>query len=168
MAEQWPILPLEQWKDTRDTLHMWTQVVGKIRHASTPLVNHFWNVVLYVSARGLTTSAMPHGNRIFEIEFDFIDHQLAIRTGEGHTRKIALYPRSVADFHAEVMKVLDELGLTVKIWTMPVEVPDPIPFDKDVQHASYDPDAVNRFWRILVSTQHVFDQFRSPFIGKSS
>jgi hypothetical protein len=146
---------------------MWTQIVGKIRLASAPLVNHWWNVVLYVSARGLTTSAMPHGNRIFEIEFDFIDHQLVIRTGEGQTRKIDLYPRSVADFYAEVMKVLDDMGLSVKVWGMPVEVPDPIPFDKDTR-ASYDRDAVSRFWRILVNTQHVFEQFRSRFIGKSS
>ncbi len=168
MTEQWPSLHLAQWDKTKDTLHMWSQVVGKVRLASAPLVNHWWNVVLYVSARGLTTSAMPHGNRVFEIEFDFIDHRLVIRTGEGQTRSIPLYPRSVADFYAEVMKTLEELDLSVRIWTMPCEVPDPIPFEKDVQHASYDAEAVGRFWRILVNTQHVFEQFRSRFIGKSS
>jgi hypothetical protein len=168
MNDQWPALPLEQWDQTKDTLHMWTQVVGKVRLASAPLVNHWWNVVLYVSARGLTTSAMPHGKRVFEIEFDFIDHRLVIRTGEGQTRSIPLYPRSVADFYAEVMKTLDELDLSVRIWTMPVEVPDPVPFEKDTQHASYDAAAVGRFWHILVNTQHVFEQFRSRFIGKSS
>jgi hypothetical protein len=168
MTEQWPSLHLAQWEKTKDTLHMWSQVVGKVRLASAPIVNHWWSVVLYVSARGLTTTAMPHGNRVFEIEFDFIDHRLVIRTGEGQTRSIPLYARSVADFYAEVMKTLEELDLSVRIWTMPCEVPDPIPFEKDVQHASYDAEAVSRFWRILVNTQHVFEQFRSRFIGKSS
>jgi hypothetical protein len=168
VTDQWPSLPLAQWDKTKDTLHMWSQVVGKVRLASAPLVNHWWNVVLYVSARGLTTSAMPHGKRVFEIEFDFIDHRLVIRTGEGQTRSIPLYARSVADFYAEVMKTLEELDLSVRIWSMPVEVSDPIPFEKDVQHASYDAEAVGRFWRILVNTQHVFEEFRSRFIGKSS
>jgi Family of unknown function (DUF5996) len=167
-GDVWPSLPFEEWKDTCATLHMWTQVVGKIRLAQTPLINHWWNVPLYVSARGLTTSAMPYDARSFEIEFDFIDHRLLITCSDGATKTLPLTPRSVADFYREVMAALDDLDIKVKIWTMPVEIPDPIPFEQDQQHASYDPEYANRFWRTLAQVDKVFTQFRSRFIGKSS
>jgi hypothetical protein len=167
-AQTWPALPLEEWEDTRATLHMWTQVVGKIRMAQTPLVNHYWNVPLYVTARGLTTSAMPYGERTFEIDFDFIDHNLVIKTSDGQRRLLKLEPRSVADFYARVMALLAELDIQIKIWTTPVEIPDPIPFEKDEVHAAYDADYANRFWRILLRTVRVFEEFRSRFIGKCS
>src|SRR5262245_25931863 len=166
--EAWPALPLAAWKDTCATLHMWTQVVGKIRLAQTPLVNHWWNVPLYVSARGLTTTAMPHGEEFFEMEFDFIDHELKIKCSDGARSSIALEPKSVATFYRETMDALDQLRLPVKIWKMPVEVPDPIPFDKDEQHASYDREYVNRLWEVLRSSDRVLQQFRARFIGKSS
>jgi uncharacterized protein DUF5996 len=165
---KWPSLPLEEWKDTCATLHMWTQVVGKIRLAQTPLVNHWWNVPLYVSARGLTTSAMAYGDRFFEMEFDFIDHQLVTKTSDGATATIALQPKSVAAFYAETMDTLRQLGLDVHIWKMPVEIQDPIPFDEDEQHASYDPDYANRCWEVLRSSEKVMQEFRSRFIGKCS
>jgi hypothetical protein len=165
---EWPALPLEQWKDTRDTLHMWTQVVGKIRLALTPLVNHWWNVPLYVNARGLTTSAIPYGNQPFEMWFDFIDDQLVLQKSDGSRSALPLTPMSVADFYQKVMSLLRSNNIEVKIWRMPVEVPDPIPFDEDRVHASYDPDAAHRFWKILLSAQCVFDEFRSRFIGKCS
>lgn len=166
--DAWPPLPLEEWEDTRATLHMWTQVVGKIRMKQTPLVNHWWNVPLYVTARGLTTSAMPYEERTFEIDFDFIDHNLIIRTSDGESRTLRLEARSVAEFYHEVMRLLAELDIDVKIWTTPVEIPDPIPFEKDETHASYDAEYANRFWRILVQTVKVFEEFRSRFIGKCS
>jgi hypothetical protein len=159
---------LEEWQDTLATVHMWTQVVGKIRLAQTPLVNHWWNVPLYVSARGLNTSAMPYGDRIFEMEFDFIDHRLRIECSDGALKTLALRPQSVAAFYGEVMTAMHELGLDVKIWTMPVEVPNPIRFEDDVTHASYDAEYVNRFWRALVNIDEVFKDFRSRFIGKVS
>jgi Family of unknown function (DUF5996) len=164
----WPALPLEEWQDTYATLHMWTQIVGKIRLAQTPLINHWWNVPLYVTARGLTTSAMPYKDRTFQIDFDFVDHQLLIQCHDGATEALALAPRSVADFYREVMRTLDGLGIPVKIWPMPVEVPDPIRFDQDHQHASYDAEYANRCWRILTLTERVFTAFRSRFIGKCS
>ncbi len=167
-SEAWPSLPLEEWKDTYATLHMWTQVVGKIRLAQTPLVNHWWNVPLYVTARGLTTSAMPHGSRNFQIDFDFVSHQLVIACSDGGATTLPLAPRSVAEFYAEVMSALDGLDLTVKIWTTPVEIPDPIPFEQDEVHASYDAEYANRFWRVLVQAEKVFTEFRSRFIGKVS
>jgi hypothetical protein len=167
-VEVWPSLPLEAWQDTKDTLHMWTQVVGKIRLACTPLVNHWWNVPLYVTARGLGTSAMPYEDRAFEIEFDFIDHELHIRCSDGSTNALALVPRSVAEFYAEVMRLLSALGIEVKIWTTPVEVENPIRFEDDHQHASYDAEYANRFWRILVQTDKILTEFRSRFIGKVS
>jgi len=166
--ESWPALPLEAWQDTYATLHMWTQIIGKIRLAQTPLVNHWWNVPLYVTARGLTTSAMPYQDRTFQIDFDFIDHQLLIKCDDGAQRQLALAPRSVADFYAEVMRMLGELGFEVKIWPVPVEVQDPIPFKQDHQNAAYDPEYANRFWRILVSVDKVFTEFRARFIGKCS
>jgi len=168
LPDCWPALPLEAWKDTQATLHMWTQIVGKVRLALTPKLNHWWNVPLYVSARGLTTSVIPYGKRVFEMEFDFIEHRLVIRSSDPQTKVILLRPRSVADFYSELMSVLRSLGIDVEIWKMPVEVADPIPFDKDTVHAAYDPEYARRFWRILVSTDEVFQVFRSRFIGKSS
>ena len=164
----WPELKFDEWKDTCATLHMWTQVVGKIRLRQTPLVNHWWNVPLYVSARGLTTSAMPYRERYFEIEFDFIDHKLRIECSDGATKSLALRPQSVADFYAEVMAALRDLGIEIKIWTMPVEVPNPIRFENDREHASYDAEYANRFWRALVKIDEVLKKFRSGFIGKVS
>ncbi len=165
---EWPPLPLGEWEPTRATLHMWAQVVGKIRLAQTPVVNHWWNVPLYVSARGLTTSAMPHGARAFEIEFDFLAHRLDVRASDGAHSSLALAPRTVADFYAELMRTLEGLGLPVKIWTTPVEIPDPVAFEEDHAHASYDPDAARRFWRILASSARVFERFRAQFLGKCS
>ena len=164
----WPSLPLEEWKDTCATLHMWTQVVGKVRLAQTPLVNHWWNVPLYVSARGLTTTAMPYGHTFFEMEFDFIDHNLVITTSEGTSAKVTLAPKSVATFYRETMDALRGLGIEVHIWKMPVEIPDPIPFDEDYVHASYDPEYARRFWQVLRSSEQVMQEFRSLFIGKCS
>jgi len=164
----WPALPLASWKDTLATLHMWTQIVGKVRMELTPRVNHWWNVPLYVSARGLTTSIIPYGKSGFEMEFDFLAHQLVVRTIDSGSKTVALAPRSVADFYRETMSTLRALGIEVKIWTLPVEVPDPIPFDKDNVHASYDAAAVQKLWRILVSADEVLKVFRSRFIGKSS
>ncbi len=147
---------------------MWTQVVGKVRMAQTPLVNHYWNVPLYVSARGLTTTAMPHGERFFEMEFDFIEHNLEITSSDGAAATVALAPKSVATFYHETMDALRGLGLEVQIWKMPVEIPDPIPFDQDEQHAAYDREYVNRCWRVLRSSERVLQEFRSRFIGKCS
>jgi Family of unknown function (DUF5996) len=164
----WPALPLSEWKETCDTLHMWTQIVGKIRLALTPKVNHWWNVALHVSSRGLTTSVIPYGVRVFEIEFDFLEHELRIQTCDPATRIVPLAPRSVADFYKEVTSALHSLNLDVEIWKMPVEVADPIPFDQDTVHASYDPEYARRFWRVLVSVDEAFKVFRSRFLGKSS
>ena len=167
-GEAWPSLPFEEWKETCATLHMYSQVVGKIRLALTPLVNHWWNVPLYVSPRGLTTSAMHHGGRVFEIQFDFISHRLHILSSDGTSRTIELTARPVAEFYELVMKELRALGIEVRIWTTPVEIPDPIPFEKDFQHASYDAEYANRFWRVLARADKVFNEFRSHFIGKCS
>ena len=164
----WPALPLAAWKDTLATLHMWTQIVGKIRLALTPRVNHWWNVPLYVNPRGLTTSVIPYGNRAFEMDFDFIGHNLVIQTSDPATRTVALRSRSVADFYSEVMSALHSLNIDVKIWKMPVEVPDPIPFDQDKVHATYDPQYADRLRRVLVSIDDIFKIFRARFIGKSS
>ncbi|HYY57290.1 MAG TPA: DUF5996 family protein [Pyrinomonadaceae bacterium] len=167
-SETWPSLALEDWQATKDTLHMWTQVVGKIRLAQTPLVNHWWNVPLYVTPRGLTTSAMPYEDRTFEMDFDFIDHRLQINCSDGSKNSIALAPRSVAEFYREVMRALHDLGIEVKIWTMPVEVENPIRFEDDHGHASYDAEYANRFWRILVQADKILTDFRARFIGKVS
>jgi len=167
-AESCPPLPLEEWKDTCATLHMWTQIVGKVRLAQTPLVNHWWNVPLYVSPRGLTTSAMPYKQISFEIEFDFLEHMLTINCSDGGIATVPLKPKSVAVFYREVMTALQQLGIEVRIWKMPVEIPDPIPFDEDEQHASYDPEYANRFWRILLLSDKVLQEFRARFIGKCS
>ena len=167
-SDEWPELPLGAWKDTYATLHMWTQIVGKVRLALSPSINHWWQVPFYVTARGLTTSPIPYGRGIFEIQFDFIHHQLLIRTSDDAERKMSLAPRSVADFYDEFMRCLQSLDIQVKIWKMPVEIPNPIPFDRDTQHASYDAEYANRFWRILVGADEIFKEFRSRFIGKNS
>src|SRR5256886_6634308 len=157
--ESWPVLPaLEAWQDTRDTVHMWTQIVGKVRLALNPLINHWWEVPLYVSPRGLTTSIIPYARGIFEVEFDFLGDRLLIQTSEGTGQSLPLRPRSVADFYKEFMAALASLGITVKIWTLPAEVPSPVAFDCDLQHASYDRDAVIRFWRALVAVDTVFQR----------
>ena len=166
--EIWPALPFPEWKETCATLHMWTQIVGKIRLALTPWTNHSWHVTLYLTARGLTTSPIPQGARIFEIEFDFIDHNLRILKGDGEQRSLELKPRSVADFYKAVVAALSELSLPVKIDMLPNEIPNPIPFDRDEQHRSYDPEYANRFWRVLVQADRVFKEFRSRFCGKCS
>src|SRR5579864_1396325 len=167
-ADAWPELTLDAWQDTCATLHMWAQIVGKIRKTLTPLVNHWWNVTLYVTARGLTTSPIPYNNQTFEIDFDFIDHILHIRTCEGSTKRLELAPRTVADFYSDVMGTLKSLGVNVKIHAAPDEVPNPIPFAEDRTHKSYDPEYAHRFWRILVSVDRVFKEFRGRFIGKCS
>ena len=164
----WPELPLEKWQSTYDTLHMWTQIVGKVRLALSPLINHWWEVAFYVNARGLTTSAIPYGDGIFEVQFDFMDHKLIIQTSWGSAKSIPLKPQTVADFYSDFMSALHSLGIEVKIWTMPVEVPNPIRFETDTQHASYDPEYAHRFWRILTLCDTVFKEFRSRFIGKDS
>jgi hypothetical protein len=164
----WPSLQLESWKDTCATLHMWTQIVGKVRLALTPLVNHWWNVPLYVGARGLTTSLVPYRGAACEISFDFIDHQLVLQATDGSRRTLPLQPRSVGDFYQEFMRMLRSAGIEVKIWPVPVEIPDPIPFEEDQIHASYDPEYAQRFWRILLAVDRVFTEFRSRFIGKCS
>jgi len=166
--ECWPALPLDSWKDTYATLHMWLQIVGKVRLRLTPLVNHWWNVPLYVTARGLTTTRIPYGERAFELWFDFIRHQLVLETNDGIVKTLPLAPKSVAEFYREFMAMLRSAEIEVKIWRMPVEIPNPIPFDEDRVHASYDPVAVEKFWRILLSVDAVFTQFRAGFIGKSS
>jgi hypothetical protein len=167
-AEVWPSLPLEAWQDTCATLHMMTQIAGKIRMALTPLVNHWWNVPLYVSCCGLTTSPIPYGTGTFEITFDFLHHQLLIETNGGESRSLVLKPRPIADFYRELMAALAELGIQVSIWTTPVEVPNPIPFEQDQQHRSYDPEYAQRFWRLLVQADRVFTQFRARYLGKVS
>lgn len=165
---EWLSLPLAEWKDTQETLHLWTQIVGKIRLALAPKQNHWWHSTLYVTARGLTTAAIHDRNRTFQISFDFLAHQLQIETSDGITRTIALTSRSVADFYQAVMSRLAEIGIPVQIWTMPQEIADPIPFDRDEQHATYDPDSAQKFWRILIQADRVMTIFRSQFIGKSS
>ncbi len=167
-AELWPGLPLESWQDTYATLHMWLQVVGKIRLKLSPPVNHWWHCALYVSPRGLTTSAMPYGKQLVEIEFDFINHQLHFSTSDGLKQSLALAPKTVADFYHEVMQTLRSIHLEVDIYTKPQEVPNPIPFESDTVHASYDPESAHKLWRILASIQPVFEEFRGRFLGKSS
>jgi hypothetical protein len=166
--EQWPELPYPAWKDTRDTLHLWTQIVGKIRLAATPWLNHSWHVVLYVTARGLTTSPIPYPGCTFEIDFDFIEHVLWVRTTDGHFRRILLAPRPVAEFYTELLAAMAELGLGIRINTMPCEIADAIPFDEDRTHAAYDREYATRFWRVLLSAHDVLAHFRSGFLGKAS
>ncbi|MBO8192995.1 hypothetical protein ITI46_15165 [Streptomyces oryzae] len=164
----WPKLRVADWTGTRDTLHMWTQVVGKMRLAHAPLVNHWWQVTLYVTPRGLSTSTIPYGTGAFEIEFDFIDHQLGIRTSEGTVRRLELEPKSVARFYDEVVRALHELGVDTPIQPWPNEVEQAIPFAEDTVHASYDPRAAHLFWRQLLQANRVLGQFRARFVGKVS
>lgn len=164
----WPELPLEAWKDTYATLHMWTQVVGKVRLALTPRINHWWGVPLYVNAVGLTTSPIPYNTRVVEIQFNFLEHELVISTCTGEQKILPLRPQSVATFYAEFMAALRSLAIEVSIWPMPVEIANPIRFDQDTEHASYDPVYAQRFWRILTLIDPVFQEFRSRFIGKHS
>ena len=167
-SQRWPALPLAEWKDTYATLHMWTQIVGKIRLALGPPINHFWGTTFYVTARGLTTSAMPHHKGTVEINFDFIAHALEIVTSLGETRSFRLVPRTVAQFYFELMSALHSLGIDAKVWTMPVEVPRPVRFNLDEAHSSYDSEYAHRFWQVLVSVDTVLRKFRSRFIGKAS
>jgi hypothetical protein len=165
----WPALPLADWRDTYATLHMWTQIVGKVRLGLVPLVNHWWNVPLYVTARGLGTEAMPLADgRDLQIDFDFVGHRLVVLASDGRRRDLPLAPRSVADFYRELMAALEALGAPVRIWPVPVEVPEPVPFAEDRRNASYDPEAVGRFWRVLAESAQVFTEFRGRFVGKCS
>src|SRR5580700_12119457 len=166
--ECWPNLPFSSWKDTYATVHMWTQIVGKVRLRLTPLVNHWWNVPLYVTARGLTTSAMPYGARSIEIRFDFLASRLVLECSDGVVKGLPLRPMAVADFYREFMELLRSAGVEVSIWRMPVEIPDPIPFDEDRVHAAYDAERVRTFWSILRSVDAVFQEFRAGFEGKAS
>src|ERR1700729_257930 len=163
-----PALPLAGWKDTLATLHMWTQIVGKVRLKLCPLVNHFWNVAFYLTARGMTTSAMPFQRGTVEVRFDFIGHKLFIETSEGRVVAIALTRQSVAEFYEKFMAALAELGVAVKIWTTPCEIPHPVPFEQDQEHSAYDPESAHKFWRILVWVDQVLKEFRSGFLGKAS
>ena len=168
-ANRWPSIPVAAWQDTRDTLQLYTQVVGKVRLANEPPTNHWWNVALYLSARGLTTSLMPHPTGpAFQIDFDFVDHRLNVSTVADTTRSLDLGPRPVADFYAAVMTMLDDLDVATEIWPMPVEIPGAIPFPDDRAHDSYDRDAIHRFWLALVEMERVFKVFRTRFVGKSS
>jgi len=164
----WPTLRVTDWAETRDTLHMWTQIVGKIRLRHAPLVNHWWQVALYVSPRGLTTSAIPYPSGMFDLEFDFVDHQLVLRTSQGETRKVALRSRPVAEFYAETMGVLAGLGIEAGIQARPNEVDPSIPFAQDREHASYDGESAHLFWRQLIQADRVMNRFRSHFVGKVS
>ncbi|MFE2985822.1 DUF5996 family protein [Streptomyces sp. NPDC059262] len=164
----WPQLRVADWTETRDTLHMWTQIVGKIRLAHAPLVNHWWQVTLYVSPRGLTTSAIPYRAGVFDIEFDLLDHLLRMRSSNGTHRTVALEPKPVADFYRETMQALGDLGIETRIQAHPNEVDPAIPFSEDRQHASYDPNAAQLFWRQLLQANRVLGEFRSHFVGKVS
>jgi hypothetical protein len=165
---EWPALPLAEWRYTCATLHLWLQIVGKVRLVQTPPVNHGWNATFYVTARGLTTSAMPHGTRAFEVAFDFIAHEVVITASDGSTGRLPLQPQSVAVFHRSLLEELHTLGLDVQIYGRPNEIADPIPFAEDETHRAYDPEYAARFWRVLVQCDRVFEQFRSRFVGKCS
>lgn len=164
----WPALPWDAWSDTAGTLHMWTQIVGKTRLALNPLQNHWWNVPLYVTARGLGTSAMEYGDDVLDIEFDFLSHELRMRLGSGRSESLALRPKSVAEFYREYLRCLGALGVSVKIWPMPVEVQNPIRFELDTEHHSYDSEYAHRFWQVLVRTEKVFRAWAQGFMGKVS
>ena len=163
-----PALPFDSWKDTLATLHMWSQIVGKVRLKLCPLVNHWWNVPFYITVRGMTTSPMPYEQRDIEVQFDFIEHKILIETSEGRVVTMAMAPQSVADFYKKFMAALAELGINVRIWTTPCEIPDPIPFEQDNTHSAYDPEAAHKFWRILVWVDQIFKEFRAGFQGKAS
>jgi uncharacterized protein DUF5996 len=164
----WPRLPLEEWQSTFATLQLWTQIVGKTRLRLSPTQNHWWHCTLYLTSRGLGTSPIPYGDRTFEIEFDFLDHQLVVRTSDGETRTLPLVPRTVADFYREYLALLHSLGFEVRIHPVPNEIADVIPFAEDRVHASYDRDAAQRCWRVLVHADRVLKEFRGRFIGKCS
>jgi hypothetical protein len=168
MSDDWPSLAFADWRDTCATLHLWTQVVGKVRLVQSPWVNHSWHVPLYVTPRGLGTSTIPHGTHAFAIDFDLVDHRLVIETSEGGVRTLLLRPQPVAEFYAAVMAALADLGVPVRIHTTPNEIPDAIPFERDRVHAAYDAAAATRFWRALVQAARVFGAFRARFIGKCS
>jgi Family of unknown function (DUF5996) len=167
-SEALPALPFDSWRETLETLHMWTQIVGKVRLRLSPLVNQWWNVPFYVTARGMTTSAMPYQRRAIEVQFDFIEHKLTIESSEGRVVTMALVAESVAQFYRKFMAALTELGVNVHIWTMPCEVPNPTPFEQDNVHAAYDPLAAHKFWRILVWVDQILKEFRARFQGKAS
>ena len=168
MPEQWPDLPLEAWSDTCATLHLWTQIVGKIRLAQSPWVNHSWHVTLQITARGLATPPIPYGTRAFQIEFDFVGHRLTVQTSDGDTAGFALEPQSVAAFYARLLDELTKLDIRVSPSRKPNEIADPIPFDQDTAHRAYDREYAKRFWRILVQVNRVFNEFRARFLGKCS
>ena len=168
MSDGWPRLRVADWTDTRDTLHMWTQIAGKIRMAHTPAVNHWWHVALYPSARGLGTSVIPYGNGAFDLEFDFLDHRLRLRTTDGRLREVALEPKSVAAFYAETMAALAGLGIETRIHAAPNEVEPAVPFAEDETHHTYDGEAARLFWRQLLQAERVLGRFRSGFVGKAS
>jgi hypothetical protein len=168
LTDLWLPLPVAAWQDTYETLHLWTQIVGKVRLALAPKINHWWHSTLYITPRGLTTSTIPYATRTFQITFDFLNHQLLIETSDNITRTIELIPRSVADFYQAVMSTLMEIGIEVKIWTRPQEIADPIPFEQDEQHATYDPASVQRFWQILGQADRLMNLFRSRYAGKCS
>ena len=167
-TDRWPYLRVDEWTPTRDTLHMWAQIVGKIRMVHMPLINHWWQVPLYVSARGLTTGAIPYGNAVFDMEFDFVGHVLAIRHSDGGQRSVALAAKPVAEFYRETLSALDGLGIESHIVARPNEVDLAIPFADDHRHAAYDPDAARTFWQQLVQAQRVIENFRASFMGKVS
>ncbi|HUP20949.1 MAG TPA: DUF5996 family protein [Gemmatimonadota bacterium] len=164
----WPDLRLEAWQDTYATIHMWSQVVGKVRMAKTPPENHWWHVPLYLTSRGLTTSPIPDGPRTFQLDFDFLDHSLDLTTSDGDVRSIPLRPMTVADFHRDVLAGLRDLEIDVRIWPFPVEVPDPIPFEEDTVHGAYDAEWATRLWRALAQADRVTKAFRNDFLGKAS
>lgn len=168
MKERWPSLPFDEWKETYATLHLWTQIVGKIRLATMPWINHSWHVTLYVTSRGLTTLPMPHEGGTFQVDFDFTNHQLLMETFRGETRKMDLRPVAVADFYGELFSHLGELGVPVSIRPVPSELPDPVPFTHDRTHSAYDGASANRWWRVALETCNVFHRFRAPFVGKCS
>ena len=167
-SDRWPALPLAEWKDTYATLHMWMQIVGKVRLALCPNMNHWWSTAFYVTARGLSTSAMPYEKGILEVHFDFISHAIEIQTSLGERRSFPLVPRTVAEFYDQFMSALQSLGIHVKIWAMPVEVARPVRFTLDAEHSSYDGEYAHRFWQILATVTPVLQKFRAGFIGKSS
>lgn len=167
-AEVWPDLPLHVWNETCETLHLLTQIVGKIRLTQSPWINHSWHCTLYVTPRGLSTGAVPHGYRVFQIDFDFIDHALTVYSNDGRSGRVELRPQPVAAFYRTLMAEMNKLELPVRIHRMPNEVPDPIPFPKDETHRAYDPEYANRFWRVLVQADRIFKRFRASFTGKCS
>ncbi len=168
LSEVWPELPWPEWTSTAETLDLWMQMIGKIRLALATKINHWWHVAFYLTCRGMTTSPMPYGNWTLQIDFDFLTHRLIFQRNDGLQESLDLKPMPVATFYEDVMALLDRLGCHVHIWTMPVEIPNPIPFDQDTQHAAYDADYVSRFWKILLQTERVFTEFRARFLGKVS